>query len=66
MRKLNIDALRVESFTAGEEAPARGTVRGHGTGMQMCNPFGGNGDTREESCYGTCPQPCGETLDERC
>ncbi|HEU4881114.1 MAG TPA: hypothetical protein VFT45_02680 [Longimicrobium sp.] len=31
-KKLRLDDLAVESFEAGEPAPARGTVRAHATG----------------------------------
>lgn len=33
---LNVDALRVESFAAGEPVPARGTVDAHALRTPIC------------------------------
>lgn len=36
---LNVDALRVESFTAGEGQPVRGTVDAHAFGAMLRTPI---------------------------
>lgn len=51
--KLEIDALRVETFEPADGAGERGTVRGHLSAYyELCNP----GDTWQASC--TCEPTC--------
>lgn len=48
MKKLNLDALQIESFVAGEEsAAAPGTVRGHVRPTDTCESV--------IRCSGACP-----------
>ena len=56
---LKLDDLRVETFTTGDRAAGRGTVRGHyGTTHTQA------GDTCDyESCMGSCG---GDTCDYTC
>jgi hypothetical protein len=54
--KLKVDSLRVQSFAAGGNAPARGTVRGHwsyGCADQTGYYF--------PSCGESCINKCAET-----
>jgi len=59
--KLEIDALKVESFEAGAALERGGTVRGHGPvtplcdSVRVCAPKEGGGDS---AFYGTCDLEC--------
>ena len=56
--RLNIDELRVETFTTDEATDGRGTVRGH-EGSQPHNCFSGEWSCiPEASCGETCPLSC--------
>jgi hypothetical protein len=62
--KLDMDALVVESFEAGEARERTGTVRGHGPLSQGCPvPFTVKNDSEIEGscgleCTGTCEYTC--------
>jgi hypothetical protein len=56
--KLNVEALRVESFSANAGTEAHGTVHGQSivepSGYTYCIPCGGGGDTDYECASHTC------------
>lgn len=65
--KLEIDALRVESFDTTEAArAAAGTVRAHNDAMEEELVAITTPQTREFSCLGTCKLSCWGTCDLSC
>jgi hypothetical protein len=56
MRKLRIDLrdLRVESFVAGKDTPARGTVRAHQSGYPCPQETDFDFHTCGDSCINMC------------
>jgi hypothetical protein len=65
MKKLKIEDLAIESFETAAPAAGEGTVVGHGTKRETCDPAVGTcfGYTCYETCANTCADTCAYTCD---
>lgn len=64
--KLEIDALRVESFDTSATLTGAGTVRAHGDAVEEDYAVITTPQTQQASCFGSCAVSCLGTCDVSC